>query len=144
MDVLTWNILLEYLYKKFAVTFVLSLMGSFLKQSTLGTKKVNRISIASILSPTIFSTVLLCAIIDYLNIPFSVYAVVCVLVGMWSSTILKLFLNIIFIKKLVVLVLKNLSGPLAEYSKKLADELEEESKDNTEDSSNTPDEHKDE
>lgn len=126
MDIISINILLEYLYKKFAVTFVLCLMGAFLKQSTLSTKKVNKIRIADIFSPTIFSTILICAISDYLKVSFSVYTVICLLIGMWGSTLFKLFLNAEFMKRLVKIFLKNISGPLAKGAKELAEELEEE------------------
>lgn len=126
MDAISLNMLLEYLYKKFAVTFVLILMGSFLKQSTLSTKRVNKINIASVISPTIFSSVLLCAISEYLDIPFSLYAVISILVGMWSLKILRLFLDIKFIKKLTVIILKNISGPLNKYTNKLADDIKDE------------------
>lgn len=128
MDSIYISLFLEYLYKKFAVTFILCLIGAFLKQSTLNSKKANKIKLGSLFSPTIFSTVLMCAIIDYVDMNFSVYAVVCVLVGMWSSILLKLFLDTKFIKKLVAIVLKKISGPLSEYSDELIEEIEEEQK----------------
>lgn len=128
MDSIYVSLFLEYLYKKFAVTFILCLIGAFLKQSTLNSKKANKIKLSSLFSPTIFSTILMCAVVDYIEMNFSIYAVVCVLVGMWSSILLKLFLDTKFIKKLVAIVLKKVSGPLSEYSDELIEEIEEEQK----------------
>lgn len=125
MDIISVNILLEYLYKKFAVTFILCLMGAFLKQSTLSTKKVNKLKLIEIISPTIFSTILICAISDYLKVSFSMYAAMCLLIGMWSSVLIKVFLNLKFIKKFVAIIFKNVSGPLAKFAKYSDDLLED-------------------
>ena len=123
MDGIYMSLLLEYLYKKFAVTFILCLIGAFLKQSTLNSRNAKKIRLVSLFSPTIFSTILMCVVIDYIEMDFSLYAVVCVLVGMWSNILLKLFLDTKFIKKLVAIVLKKVSGPLSQYSEELMDEI---------------------
>lgn len=127
MDSIYLSLLLEYLYNKFAVTFILCLIGAFLKQSTLNSssRKVSKIKISSLLSPAIFSTILICAISEYLEVSFSVYAVICVLAGMWSSILLKLFLSISFIKKIVAMLLRNIAGPISKYSKEIAEELDD-------------------
>ena len=127
MDSIYLSLLLEYLYNKFAVTFILCLIGAFLKQSTLNSssRKVSKIKISSLLSPAIFSTILICAISEYLEVSFSVYAVICVLAGMWSSILLKLFLSISFIKKIVAMLLRNIGGPISKYSKEIAEELDD-------------------
>ena len=127
MDSIYLSLLLEYLYNKFAVTFILCLIGAFLKQSTLNSssRKVSKLKISSLLSPAIFSTVLICAISEYLEVSFSVYAVICVLAGMWSSILLKLFLNINIIKKFIAMFLKNIAGPLSKYSEDIVEELDD-------------------
>ena len=136
MDSIYISLFLEYLYKKFAVTFILCLIGAFLKQSTLNSRKAKKIKLLSLFSPTIFSTVLMCAVIDYVDMNFSVYAVICVLVGMWSSILLKLFLDTKFIKRIVAIVLKKVSGPLSEYSNEILKDIEDE---NDEDESSDQD-----
>lgn len=124
MDSIYLSLFLEYLYKKFAVTFILCLIGAFLKQSTLNSRKAKKINLVSLFSPTIFSTIILCAIIDYVDMNFSIYAVVCVLIGMWSSILLKLFLDTNFIKKVVAIILKKISGPLSKYSDEIIEDIE--------------------
>ena len=112
MDVVSINILLEYLYKRYIVTFLLCLVGAFIKESTLSTAKVKKISVLRILSPSIFSSVLICALSDYIKVPFSVYTGICVLTGMWSYPVLKLFMSIKFIQKILKAVIANITGPL--------------------------------
>lgn len=122
MDPVSINILLEYLYKRYIVTFLLCLVGAFIKESTMSTAKVKKISILKILSPSIFSSVLICALSDYMKVPFGVYTGICIVTGMWGSSLVKLFLNIKFIKYLVTTGLAKLGGTLG---RKLSDMSEE-------------------
>lgn len=122
MDPVSINILLEYLYKRYIVTFLLCLVGAFIKESTMSTAKVKKISILKILSPSIFSSVLICALSDYMKVPFGVYMGICIVTGMWGSSLVKLFLNAKFIKHLLTTGLARLGGTLG---RKLSDMSEE-------------------
>ena len=112
MDAVSVNILLEYLYKRYIVTFLLCLVGAFIKESTMSTAKVKKISILKILSPSIFSSVLICALSDYMKVPFGVYTGICIVTGMWSYPLVKLFLSIKFIKQILRAALANIGGAL--------------------------------
>jgi len=120
MDVISLNILLEYLYKRFVVTFLLCLVGAFIKESTV----TGKISFTKILSSTIFSSVLICVLMDYVEVPFSLFAAITILVGMWSSSLIKLFLNLKFIQSLGKTLIKNISGPAAKVLERMAEEAE--------------------
>ena len=121
MDVISLNILLEYLYKRFVVTFLLCLVGAFIKESTVSGK----MNFLSVLSSTIFSSVLICTLIEYIKVPFSLYAAITLLVGMWSSSLIKLFLNLKFVQSLMKVLVKNISGPASKVLGRMAEEVEE-------------------
>lgn len=122
MDAVSVNILLEYLYKRYIVTFLLCLVGAFIKESTMSTAKVKKISISRILSPSIFSSVLICALSDYMKVPFGVYTGICILAGMWSYPLVKLFLNVKFIQHVIKSGLAKLGGSLGKKLSEISEE----------------------
>lgn len=125
MNTLGVTILLEYIYSKFLTTFIMCLMGSFIKETVLLSKKYKKIHISKVLLSGFFSSIIVCVIADYIEMPFSVYTVVCVLFGMWGYPLIQLFLNANFIKKLLAIVLKNVSTPLSKYAEDLSESIEE-------------------
>lgn len=126
MDTVSVTILLEYLYNKFLVTFVLCLMGSFIKETMLLSKKYKKINLRKIMLSGVFSSLIVCVITDYVSMTFAMYSIVCVLFGMWGYRLLLLFLNTNFIKKLVSVILRNVSGPLSKYASDLDESLKDE------------------
>ena len=125
MDILTIGMLLEYLYKKFLVSFILALIGSFMKES-LKTAKLKKMDLMKIMVSAIFSSVIICALVDYIKIPFGIYAAVCVIAGMWGYQLLSLALNATFMKKFLCNLFKNTK---ASALKSLSDTLEQPEKD---------------
>lgn len=125
MDTVSVTILLEYLYNKYLVTFMLCLMGSFMKETMLLSKKYKKINLRKIMLSGFFSSLIVCALTDYVSMTFAVYSVVCVLFGMWGYQLLLLFLNTNFIKKLVSIFLKNISGPLSKYASDLDESIKD-------------------
>lgn len=109
MDNITLDILLEFLYNRFAVTFLMCLLGSLIRETMTSSKKNSALNIPKIVASTIFSTFLMCAAADYLkiNIPFSIYAVVCILLGMWAYVIIKFALNGKFMTSLLKVFAKS-------------------------------------
>lgn len=128
MGVVTINMLLEYLYKKFIVTFILCLIGVFVNKS-IKASKLENINFKKALASTIVASVLVCFIIDIVDLSFSVYIVVSILVGIWSTTILKLIMDIKFIRSLTINILKMFKIPITNL---LSDTLKDMNEDCTE------------
>lgn len=130
MDVISLSILLEYLYKKFMVTFVLCLIGAIIRES-LNTVKLTKIDIKKLLASVVLSSVIMCAIIDYVTIPFSIYAVVCVIFGIWSQTLIKLVMHTKFMTLIIARLFKKFKDPVIEEVLDTIDELNQSQEDST-------------
>lgn len=129
MDLISITMLLEYLYKKFAVTFILCLIGSFIKDSTGKDTKLKRLDPKRILSSAVFASVLMCAVVDYVNMPFSIYIAVTVIAGIWSPRILDMVLNIKFMKRVFKNLFKSVSDPVAKAVGQAVDDMDKEDND---------------
>ena len=127
MNVISFTILLEYLYKKFVVTFILSLIGAFIKE-TFKTTKMKKMEPKKMLASAAFSSVLICAFVDYMTIPFGIYVAVTIIVGMWGYQILSVVLNANFMKKFVYNFFKNSSNAIAKSVSETMENTEEEKK----------------
>ena len=77
MDVITLSILLEFLYNKFMVTFILCFIGSIAREA-FNAIKMSRMNIKKLLASTIVASFIICAVLDYVEIPFSIYTVICI------------------------------------------------------------------
>ena len=141
MDQLTFTLLLDYLYHKFAVTFVICIIGVMIKviSNTIGTGQ--KISISKMIASTMFSTVLMCAIGEFVYINFSLYVLLSVVIGMWSNSIISFALNSKFMSKLLLKYFKKTIGPVA---KTISEALEEEdTEDKKQDENNNDDAYRD-
>lgn len=137
-DNISVTVLLEYLYNRFLVTFILCMVGSFIKETMVLSKKYKKINIKKVILSGLFSSCIVCAVVDYVSMTFSIYSIVCVLFGMWGYQLLLLFLNANFMKKFASVVFRNVSGPLSKYANDLDESLKEENKkDNYKDESDT-------
>lgn len=114
--------LLNYLYNDFAVSFVICLCGAIIKDVIDTYKNTTKIKIEKIIFSSIFIAVLLCAINGYINIEFNIYIFVCLLTGLWSENIIKIFTSskiiLIFLNKF----LSNFADPLF---KSISDTIDE-------------------
>ena len=133
MDQLTFTLLLDYLYSNFAVTFILSIIGVVIRLVVKNVGAKQRISIGRFVASAVFSTILLCALRNYVDIDFSVYVFLCIVVGMWSPNIVSVVLDSKFMTSLLKKYLKGVSEPIA---KSLSDALEDENKKDTADNTN--------
>lgn len=104
MSAISLGMLLEYLYTKFLVTFMLNLMGAFIRESV--DKKVKRLNPKRMIASALFSSVLLCAAADYITVSFSLYVLLGIINGIWANAVLTAFLSASFMKKLAMNVFK--------------------------------------
>ena len=119
---------LEYLYDKFAVTFILCIVGVFIKECIGNVRRNKKFNVKRILSSVIISSVIMCAISGNLSLNFEWYALVNILFGAWSNTIASFVLSSKFMTKYVPKFLRNIANPLA---KTIADVLEDDDNENS-------------
>ena len=107
MNQLSMDILLEFLYT-FAVTFIFCFIGSLMRESFKSTtkrKKSRMLDINRIVTSTMFSTFLMCACADYVDLQIGMYAILSVLCGIWGLSIFGIIVN----KKFLSLFLINIA-----------------------------------
>lgn len=111
MNEFTIDILLEFLYKKFAITFVLCFFGSVMRKlfsSKTKTDPNNKKNlVGEVIISAVFSTFLMCAVADYVNIDlhFEVYAIISILIGIWGLKIITIVVD----GKFLINFIKNLA-----------------------------------
>lgn len=123
MEEFTFTLLLDYLYHRFSITFILTMLGVVIRILMSSVSSKQKVSIGEVLASTMFSTILMCAIAEAIQIAFTLYVLICVVAGMWSTKIVNLAMNSKFMTKLVTKYLKNIAGPVA---KTLTDTLDDE------------------
>lgn len=119
------NLLLDYLYNRFAVTFCMCFIGALCSEISNAINKRTGIDIKKVLISALFGTVLMCAAADYFRIDsFSIYVVMCFAIGVWGYSIFSQVRNsnvaFIFIKNLF----KTLKDPISKSLSKTVEELE--------------------
>lgn len=135
MNDITVDILLEFLYNHFAVTFVFCLVGSSIRESTRSTmskdKESKMLDIKRIVTSTVFSTFLMCACAEYIDLPFSVYAIISVFCGMWGLVIVNFAMSGKFMSKFINTFAKKMTNQLLKNAVESASEAlkENENKD---------------
>ena len=131
---ITVDVLLEFLYTKFAVTFILCLIGSWIREALKAypskkeeSIKTQIVNIGRMATSTIFSTFLMCACADYVELQFSIYAIICVLCGMWGLAIVNVVMSGKFLSNSDIL--KKITDPIIQGAiKTVSKELEEQQK----------------
>ena len=132
MSAISLGMLLEYLYTKFLVTFMLNLMGAFIRESV--DKKIKRLNPKRMIAAAMFSSVLLCAVADYITMSFSLYVLVGIINGIWANAVLTAFLSASFMKKLAMNVFKTVNQSTVKAIGKTIEELEDNTNENKEES----------
>ena len=125
MEQPTFTLLLDYLYSKFAVTFILCIIGVVIRIISTAVNNKQRVSRGKLIASTMFSTFLMCAIGEYIHINFSVYVFLCVVVGMWSTNIVSLALDSKFMSKVTLKCLNKVASPVA---KSISEALDDDTK----------------
>lgn len=128
MSDITVDILLEFLYNEFAVTFVFCCVGSWIREAMRLKKKDESkiLNIKRIVTSTVFSTFLMCACAGYIDLPFEVYAAISVICGMWGLVIINVVISGKFMNKVAVKIAKKISDPILKSAVEVASEYAEE------------------
>lgn len=106
MEEFTFTLLLDYLYHRFSITFILTMLGVVIRILMSSVSSKQKVSIGEVLASTMFSTILMCAIAEAIQIAFTLYVLICVVAGMWNTKIVNLAMNSKFMTKLVTKYLK--------------------------------------
>lgn len=128
MEHFTFTLLLDYIYHRFAITFILTMLGVVIRIMMSNVKSKKKVSIGKVLASTMFSTILMCAIGELVPFAFTVYVLICVIAGMWSMKIVTLGLDSKFMTTFMSKYLKNIAGPVV---KSISDALDEKNENNS-------------
>lgn len=120
MNQFSIDILLEFLYNKFATTFAFCLFGSFVREylttnkTDSNGKNIGNFNLGKVVISAIFSTILMCACADYVNVDLhiEVYAIISVVLGMWGLAIMKGILDKKIANNFLKNILKFITNPL--------------------------------
>lgn len=129
MDPISFSLLLDYLYNNFAITFVFSLIGVSVGQIARNVSKNNAIKIKRVIASAVFSTVVLCAANEYFKVSFSIYVLICMIVGIWSDRLLRLVTNSKFMTKFIMNLFKKIATPVTTAISETLEESEKEKSD---------------
>lgn len=137
MNQFSIDILLEFLYKEFAITFAFCFFGSFVREYLTGNKtdsngkKVGNFNLGKVVISAMFSTFLMCACADYVSVDLhiEVYAIISIILGMWGLGIMKCIVDKKFLQTFLGRFATNIANPVIKSAVESASEtLEEESK----------------
>ena len=125
MDDISINVLLAFLYNRFAATFIWCFFGSCAREVFLPTRKKNKlVNLNRIIISTVFSTILMCTVADYIDLSFSAYILLNIICGMWGMMFIQLIVNENFVTKLLLKLVDRIPSPvLKETAKTFTDEL---------------------
>lgn len=133
MDPIKPYLLLEYIYNRFLVPFVLILLGSILAE-LFNHKKKTKINLIQLFSNSIVFTVIICAAISIyqVNIPFEAYVAICVVFGLlsWKFKLIRVLFDKKLMLSIISKLLKTCSKPMAKAASLAFEELEESDKSN--------------
>lgn len=129
-DAITLYGLLDYLYNRFAVTYLMCFLGVMIGQSlrifSNGLKKIKPASAFNIAMQGALVTVIMCALQDFINIKsMNVYVLCCTFIGLWSPLVIKLITNLTVVKKLIVNITKRLKDPVMAAVGETIDQMDE-------------------
>jgi hypothetical protein len=119
--------LLNYLMM-YLIIFFICLIGSLVRDIFDSITNLNHINIKKILISVVFTSVILEAVLKYLNLSIELYVCVCFFSGMWSFKILELAMDITVVKMLLKNILKNSKNTIGESIADTIEELSDEKK----------------
>lgn len=138
MDDISINVLLEFLYSRFAVTFLWCFFGSCAREVFFPNRKKRRmVNLQKIIISTIFSTILMCTIADYIDLTFSAYILLNIICGMWGMIFIQILVNENFVTKLLLKLVDRIPSPtLKDATKSFTDEINKKDEKDESDSNN--------
>lgn len=130
-DAISISGLLDYFYNRFAVTFLMCVLGVIIGRAfqlvATDYKKNNprHINGVKIILQGVLVTVIICALQDYLKIKsFNIYVLMCIMSGIWSPIIMKLITNMKAIRLLLVNISKRVKDPLVSAVGETIDQMD--------------------
>ena len=101
----TINLLIAYIYNRFALVFFICLLGSFVKDWSSTISSLSKFDIKKIISSSITSAILICAVTDYIHVNLPFYILICFFSGLWSYKIMEIATSSDFLKKVLRVIL---------------------------------------
>lgn len=134
------DMLLEFLYDKFAFTFVFCLFGSIVKEyiSFKNTKKDSNnkkfFNIGKSIIVAAFSTIMMCAATEYIDFHIGIYVLLSMLLGLWGYDIIMCLINENLLRNFLSSLAKHVTNPLLKSVAESTSETikEDEEKDSSE------------
>lgn len=140
-ELITISGLLDYLYSRFAVTYIMCFLGviisKVLKITVTGNKnKPITINGLRLVSQGALITVIMCAAQDYLRIKsFNLYVLVCVFTGIWSPAVVRAISDMKLVKMFIVNISRKAKDPIVSAVGETIDQIDELNDENKKDDS---------
>lgn len=133
------NYLLMYA-SNFCLVYLMCVAGSITRE-VYAYKKDNgqKFRISKILLSALLATVIMLAVIEYIDLPFPVLGMICYFFGMWGYHLINFLLRAKYVAIFIKDILKELGNPILKGTANAIDEIRKESK---EESKNTEKEKK--
>lgn len=126
----TIKLLLGYIYNRFALVFLICLLGSFINDLYSTYNSLTKFNIKKILLSSISASIIVCAISEYIYLKFGVYIFFCFVCGLWSYKILEYLTNWNFVSKIFSIILKSMKKEIAIKLANAVNDLEQLEKQN--------------
>lgn len=92
------QLLVEYFFNQFLFVFIVCLLGSFVRDCTDTIKNLSSINLKKVFISTLFCSIGLTALFDYISFKFSLTILICFFSGMWSYKLLEAATNWFVVK----------------------------------------------
>ena len=118
-----------WLYKSFSLVFVITFFGSLMYDLMDTIKRKTKIGIKRTLISSLICSFVITPIFDLVkNIDFSIFILICFLIGLWSNKLANYILDWRFAKKFLGLFIKELGKDISETVMKTIDTIDKEDK----------------
>lgn len=124
MQEFTLIVLLNWIYQKFSLIFVICLLGCFIRDLMDTMKNCTKINIKQDIISAFACSIILAAVLDDVLISFSEYIFICFFTGIWSFKILEYILNWKFAKILLKNLFKIIESNIGKAFNNTIDELD--------------------
>lgn len=137
-ELITISGLLDYVYNRFAVTYLMCflgvIIGYFLKIASKDLKQLAPANAIGLALQGVLVTVIICALQDFIEIKsFNMYVLYCIFLGIWSPVVVKILTNIKIIKKFIVNFGKKAKDPIISAVGETINQIDNEDKEKLKD-----------
>lgn len=126
----SFSLFLDYLFNQFITTFILSIIGVLIRE-ILGqvNKPKQKMNLLKLILTTFFVTVMACAIQEYVNLKFSIYALLVIVLSSQSGRLITLLMNGKLVSSIILKLFKrSASKVVANVADEISKSLEENEK----------------